>query len=304
MKIGIRDFIPPIVTRIYSKLRPKPVQNDAPVRYKIGNYEIEIPPNHNLPKFQKSWKLYDRFLPVLARHISSDKIIIDVGANVGDTAIALLAECRNPLVCIEPSDVFYGFLQKNLKSVPAFAPRITLIQKLVGTGAISGTLEHTQGGSAKLKLESEKSSNEVVPLDRLIDTISDVGLIKVDTDGYDFDVLRSGAKIISASKPVLYWENIMWEEFQFRGYEELYRLLEQNAYNRIYIFDNFGNLMSQESNFETLKNINSYLASIEKSGCTRTFYYTDILACTLKDQAAVEKAIAEYRIEWINKLSV
>jgi len=69
----------------------------------------------------------------------------------------------------------------------------------------------------------------------------------------------------------------------------------------IYLFDNFGNLILEESDFETLRNINSYVYSMEKHGCTRTFYYTDILAATEKNYLIVKDAINEYKTEWIKK---
>jgi len=72
------------------------------------------------------------------------------------------------------------------------------------------------------------------------------------------------------------------------------------GYNCIWIFDNFGNLVSYEVNFGTLKCINDYLFSMEKLNCTRTLYYTDILACTEKDRMKLESAIVEYKNEWIN----
>jgi len=95
--IYIKQFIPPILLTIYNKLKPRVKDeqernSDKPDKYKIGIYEIEIPTNFTLPDNQKYFKLYDRFLPVLAKNISSDKIIIDVGANIGDTAIAILPD--------------------------------------------------------------------------------------------------------------------------------------------------------------------------------------------------------------------
>jgi FkbM family methyltransferase len=297
--MDIRLFIPPIVSIIYKKFKAKKVESS----YKIGNYEMEIPANYDLPKFQKAWKLYDHFLPVLVKHINSDKIIIDVGANIGDTAIALLQKCQNPMICIEPSDSFYDLLEKNLKGLLGkdFS-RVTLVKSLIGTGNITGVLEHTKGGTAKIKVGESSNSVKPVALDSLVSDPSQVQLIKVDTDGYDFDVLKSADKIMSQAEPVLYWENALFEDFQVTGYSELYTLLQQKGYKHIWIFDNFGNLISKETDFETLKNINSYLYTMDKYKCTRSFYYTDILATTEKNRSSVEKAIEEYRKEWINKL--
>jgi len=274
---------------------------DEICKYKIGKYEINIPPNYTLPQNQKSFKLYDRFLPVLAKNISSDKIIIDVGANIGDTAIAIIQQCENPIICIEPSDIFFPYLESNLKLIaPNEFSRVKTIKKLVGTGLISGKLNHTVG-TASIKVAENTDMVTHIELDKLIDDISNVLLLKVDTDGFDFDVIKSAEKILTNSEPILYWENEILEEFQYKGYNELYTLLQCKGYKYLYVFDNFGNLIAEEINYNTLKNINSYVYSMQKLNCTRTFYYADILASTEKNHFRVLNAIAEYKKEWIYK---
>lgn len=295
--MNINLFIPPVVGIIYRKLKTK-----GKARYRIGKYEIEIPSNFALPDFQKTHKLYDRFLPVLAKHINSNKIIIDVGANIGDTAIVLVQNCVNPIICVEPSDIYFPYLEGNLNRISneEFS-RIKTIKKFIGTGSIVGKLKHTKGGTASLEVSKSSDLNTHVSLDHLIEDISNVILLKVDTDGFDYDVINSAERILSNSQPILFWENEITEDFQYEGFCQLYSLLESKGYTHIFIFDNFGNLITEECNFETLKNINTYIYSMAKHNCTRTVYYTDILATTERNYSIVKKAIAEYRKEWINK---
>ncbi|NQU86992.1 MAG: FkbM family methyltransferase, partial [Mariniphaga sp.] len=179
--------------------------------------------------------------------------------------------------------------------------RVKTFKTLVGTGLISGSLNHTKSGTASLKVIEDSNSLTPVALDKIIDDVSNNLLIKVDTDGYDFDVIRSAEEILSNSEPILFWENEISEDFQYTGFNDLYDLLEKNGYKYIYIFDNFGNLMTEETNFATLRNINSYVYSMKKYNCTRTIYYTDILASTERNSICVKKAIDEYKAEWINK---
>ncbi len=271
-------------------------------KYRIGKYQLEIPPNFALPGYQQSMKLYDRFLPVLARHINSNRLIIDVGANIGDTTIAMLQRCENSFLCIEPSDVFFPYLETNLKMLsPADASRISTVKRLVGTGKISGTLNHKAGGTASLGVVQDSASATHFALDELVEAVSDVLLLKVDTDGFDFDVIQSAERILSSSEPILFWENEISEDFQQQGYHDLYSSLFNKGYRHVYIFDNFGNLISEESDFETLRCINSYLYSMHKYRCTRTFYYTDILASTDKNHSMVQRAVDDYKLNWINR---
>ncbi|MBN2425706.1 MAG: FkbM family methyltransferase [Calditrichaceae bacterium] len=291
-----------MINKIVSRLKGTSKTKHKKGKYKIGKYEIEIPPDFALPVFQQSFKLYDRFLPVLAKNLNGEKVIIDVGANIGDTAIAMIQNCKNPVICIEPSDTFFSYLEKNLLRIESEYPsRVKTFKTLVGTGLITGFLDHTKGGTASLKVTKDSDSITHVALDKIIDDVSNILLLKVDTDGYDFDVIRSAEEILSHSEPILFWENEISEDFQHTGFNDLYDLLEKKGYKYIYIFDNFGNLMTEEATFATLRNINSYVYSMKKYNCTRTIYYTDILASTEKNSIFVKKAIDEYKSEWINK---
>lgn len=297
ISLNFNHFLPPIVRHGYWYLLTTITR-----KYRIGKFVIEIPPNYALPKFQKWFKLYDRFLPVLVKNISSDKIIIDVGANIGDTTIALLQNCKNPIICFEPSDKFFPYLERNLSHISSIDhSRVKAVKKLVGTGSISGDLNHQIWGTAGLKISDNSISSTHVRLDEMVDDVSNILLLKTDTDGFDFDVINSAKKILSESEPILFWENEISEDFQYRGFNELYSILEKRGYKFIFIFDNFGNLISEENNFSTLKNINSYVYSMEKHNCTRTIYCTDVLACTEKYSLLVKQAISEYKREWINK---
>lgn len=271
-------------------------------KYRVGEYEIETPPNFALPLFQKSFKLYDRFLPVLAKNLKGQGVIIDVGANIGDTAIAMIQKCNNSIICVEPSELFFSYLERNIKSLgDEYLSRIETYKNLVGTGSIKGSLHHAEHGTAGVRVNKNYHSNTHTALDNLIDDISNIELLKVDTDGFDFDVIMSAQEILSRSEPVLFWENQISENFQYTGYKDLYNLLENKGYKYIYIFDNFGNLITEETNFETLRHINSYVYSMEKSNCTRTIYYTDILASTEKNSTIVKKAVDEFKTKWIRK---
>lgn len=110
----IQDFIPPALV----KLKKKFFFTKVTSTYKIGRYELEITPDHGLPVFQRQFKLYDRFLPVLVSKINDkNKTIIDVGANIGDTTIAMLQKCKNSFICIEASDIFFSYLERNIHNL-------------------------------------------------------------------------------------------------------------------------------------------------------------------------------------------
>ena len=85
------------------------------------------------------------------------------------------------------------------------------------------------------------------------------------------------------------------DDFQYEKYNHLYGQLEEKGYTELYIFDNFGNVLVEKSNFKTLKDINAYLYRMRKYNATRTFFYTDVLASTEKRKLVLETAIADYK---------
>jgi FkbM family methyltransferase len=293
-----RDILPPIFIQAYRRVTRVPKST-----HQVGSIAIDVPPKHPLREYQERNRLYDKFLPVLARNLPLDEstIIVDIGANIGDTTIGILQECRNRIISVEPSDLFYPFLEKNLLKVSSEErARVKAIKQLVGTGRFVGDLVHLQAGTAHIRPTAASSKNtHPVPLDDLVESRSRVVLVKVDTDGFDFDVLLSAKHTLSSSKPILFWENAPEEDYHQSGFEELYEMLESLSYKHIFVFDNFGNLMTEEISYRTLKHINSYLISMSRFRCTRTIHYVDILAATDEHAKTVHDAIADYKSNFI-----
>jgi FkbM family methyltransferase len=265
-----------------------------------------MPASATLPLFQKMFPLYDKFLPVLANNLNSKEIVIDVGANVGDTLIAMIQHCENLFICVEPSDFFFKYLKKNTLNLnPKDAKRVELRQNLVGTGKFLGKLNE-DGATAHVVYDCKQNltggvNPNTVKLDDLVMHHDNIILLKSDVDGFDFDVIRSANKILTESEPILFFENDIAQKFQQEEFDKLYDFLQEKNYRHVYIFDNFGNIIVQKSDYHTLKNLNEYLFSMVNYNMTRTFYYTDVLVATDKRVAVVENAVADYKKCYLNK---
>lgn len=268
-------------------------------RYKIGEHIILLNREHLLPDYQSQHRLYDRFLPILCKQFNDlDRWIIDVGANVGDTAVAIAQACHNPILCIEGDDDFFKLLQYNVdKFFAERKPAVICIKAMVGSGRFSGFLEGD--GTTAFLAQSEARCRFASTLDDLSRDVgapaAAISIIKVDTDGYDGDVILSAAIILAASKPVIFWENYFSTVEQMRDLEVLYQGLHDVGYRYFWVFDNFGNLMLQECSVNNILDLNEYVASQEFHGCTRSIFYTDILAAPDDKLARVRKAISIYR---------
>jgi FkbM family methyltransferase len=274
--------------------------------YTIGEHTILLNREHLLPEYQSRHRLYDRFLPILCKQFDHpDLWIIDVGANVGDTAVAVAQACRNPILCIEGDDDFFDLLKHNVDSLFGKRERpVHCVKALAGSGRFTGFLKN-DGTTAGLAPSGASGRHAAAALDDLLSTVgaptTAIALIKVDTDGYDGDVILSARKILTASRPVIFWENYFATTEQMRAFEVLYQNLFDAGYRYFWVFDNYGNLMLRECSLNNIVDLNEYVGSQQFHGCTRSIFYTDVLAVTDDKLARARKAIAVFRSSEIKR---
>ncbi len=240
--------------------------------------------------------MYDRFLPILVKQVSGKGAIVDVGANIGDTLFSSMFNSDNDFICVEGSDYFFDYLTKNISLLPASEQkRITTCKLLVGTGQVVGELSHSSSRTAAVNSNNTSLINTHQPLDTLLKERSKIALIKSDTDGYDWDVMLSASETIKNHQPVLFWENEVCNDSQAEGYRVLYQFLKSKGYTSIFIFDNFGNLMIENTSIDVLLGLNNYILSMNKQHSARTLFYIDILAVTEDKLEIAEKAIMDFK---------
>jgi FkbM family methyltransferase len=289
MKSLLKSLTPPV---LYEVVRGCKMNASRTIKYRIGESVITTPIDHNLPAFQATHRLYDRFLPVLCSQLPPVGVIVDVGANIGDTTAAIMPTCTNLIVAIEGYLPYFDILSHNLTIIDPHR-RVTPIYALVGSGAHTGSLI-ANGGTATL---DNSGFGQMQTLDDILANWFDqVVLLKVDTDGFDADVISSGMSMIKASRPLLFWEGGTSDTIAF---ESMYEKLARCEYQQFWIFDNFGNLMLGECGIRELKDIDRYVTSQYRHRCTSTILYVDVLASTSKTVVEARAAIAKYRREFI-----
>lgn len=145
------------------------------------------------------------FIISLAEKAGKDKLVLDIGANIGAIAQALAWSGFN-VVAFEPQPEVFEVLQQNFKgkshNVALGEKRgTTVMPKLVYSernnfGGIScGTISKSRGGIS-------------VPVERIDDyKFENVGLMKIDVEGYEELVLRGAVDTIKRCSPILYLED-------------------------------------------------------------------------------------------------
>ncbi len=132
------------------------------------------------------------------------KDIIDGGAFVGDSAVVFLDYEPSAIHCFEPSSDNYENLLLNIKDKKC-EDKIIPVKKGLSEqdGVISASGE---GASFSICLDEQGSSEniECISIDSYTEANNlDVGVIKLDVEGFEFEVIKGAKKTIQKFKPVL-----------------------------------------------------------------------------------------------------
>jgi FkbM family methyltransferase len=133
--------------------------------------------------------------------------MIDVGANVGDSILAASAAESDAFLAFEPHPAFIRYLRANLRNLEnvifsdvacgADEGSVVLPQAARGT---AGTVVAGNAAAAQVSLASLDAS---VPL--LWKGLTP-NFVKIDTDGFDIDVIEGGGVLLRDTRPWLLYE--------------------------------------------------------------------------------------------------
>lgn len=269
---------------------------DADVLYPCYGLQIHLPRAHKLPAYQRRHQNYDKFLPHLAKFISPNGTIIDIGANCGYIFTGMAQQ--NPharYICIEPDGLFNSCLRSNVDMVRSTHPgiEVTILSDLVGKGIKNAMLKNSGGTSVAVPNEGNMMTRT---LDDIMQELpgADVRLLKSDVDGFDYDVLDSARQLIDDQHPAIYFECQHDHEYQRRGFETTMTWLADQGYVRWSAFDNFGELMITATDPQPIFSLMGYVMKQNEGRATRTIYYLDILCVCSKDLDLMSSALKAY----------
>ncbi len=143
-------------------------------------------------------------IEMLYRFISSDSVVVDIGAHIGTFTVPF-AKVARKVYSIEPMPSTFSLLKRNLEAnviVNVIALNCAVSDKqetLIAdeTPNRAGTMFFPKGKGVSVPA---KTLDEIVPQNEK------VALIKIDVEGMELAVLRGGAGIIRAHRPVIFFE--------------------------------------------------------------------------------------------------
>lgn len=143
------------------------------------------------------------FLPV------KDKVVIDIGANIGDSSIYFVTNGASKVIAIEPEYKLFQLASKNIM-INGFSERIELINGICGN---ADALPKRVDRPSQVSLQGIIDKCETIP-----------SILKIDCEGCEYDV------ILSASSATLLNFTHIQIEYHY-GYENLKRKLEGEGFN-------------------------------------------------------------------------
>lgn len=229
-----------LISRAYIKQLNK--NRYIPVLTRINHQFAVCPFSHCLLKYQKLFPKYDKQLSKICNYVYkiNNKTInvIDIGANIGDTVLNIGVR-EGFYILVEGNDVYSQFVSKNLKKYNYSLERCYISDALTSNYKV-----YYQDGTAHLEYSKSDSIEHIRTLDEIVEDYKDIkiDLIKIDTDGFDFKVIRSALNVIERDHPLIYFE---WDKyFLFEQQEDplsIFPLLNDKGYDVLIIFDNYGN---------------------------------------------------------------
>lgn len=176
-----------------------------------------------------SERFYDmQLLAYIGVVFDPQRPIIDVGANVGYVTRFLALRSQSYVTAYEPSLQNYACLEENTKDLE----NVTRMRLAVGASRSAATFLDNATVTSHIVRDDSRSKNlsrvEVVTIDESL--ITDVGLLKIDVEGYEMRVLEGAVNMISKHRPIVVIETKdEWLKRQGDNVESIvnfFRLLE------------------------------------------------------------------------------
>lgn len=262
------------------------------VRREVQGVPLYLPWTHLLPDFARARPTYGQNLVELAKGLARNEpqlTLLDVGANVGDSALQVLHHVPDAVaLCVEGDHYWLGYLRRNVAANPrvtvagAFLAADDSTESSAALSAVRG------GGTTKFVPGASDDAVRRVSVDELrkqYPAFDRVRLVKSDTDGFDPELVVAIAETWSDAGPVLFFEfdpglarevaggdpNLVWDR------------LAELGYARVAVWDNTGDSLGQLD----IRAARAAAAGLEPPPVRAGYHFWDVAVCRADDAAAL-----------------
>jgi FkbM family methyltransferase len=278
-------------------------------RLNLHGHSLYCPMSMATPIYLQSYPFFDtlpkrlcQFVRQSRKNADTPVSCIDVGANIGDTLAAFHSGAQEGrFLAIEPSTLYHGFLVKNWGG----HSNVTIVKEAcVEPDNRKRLTIREEGGTGHFGVADDGCA---VATTRTLDAISKehgfldtTDILKIDTDGYDLQVLSGAHQLLAESCPIILFECGAFGDSSYisRCHEALLSL-KKLGYSQFLVYSHTGYLMGRYSFSDLMPFIRLLLVDYFNSvhyfdilgfaddGVCNAFYEAEIL--TFSDAIPVER---------------
>jgi FkbM family methyltransferase len=253
----------------------------------VQGVQLVLPWSHRLPDYAALTPEYGQNLVALARGLgeSGPVSVLDIGANVGDSALQILHAVDGSVLCVEADKAYLEFLHQNVDD----DSRVQVVEALLSASEGGLTKAVRSGGTTRFVAGTGSDGMPSVSADDLrreFPEFDGLRLIKSDTDGYDVDLVPAAARAWASAKPVLFFE---YDPYLTRiaGFEagDVWERLEELGYRDVAVWDHSGTALGRTTTTEAAGLAASMLDENPRRPRSRTYW--DVALAHSDDAAGV-----------------
>jgi FkbM family methyltransferase len=239
--------------RLWSYVRMALIKllNDPNCSLPIHGRCLKLPLSHALPDFLRLHPFYDRLPQRISEYLHQKQgylSCIDVGANIGDTIASFYIKDTDTFLAIEPNPKFNKLLAENW----GWSKNIIMVSDICSSDSSEDTFVIQEKNGTASVLQTGNGIKMIRrPLDEIVNdhpSVVNANVLKIDTDGHDFEVIAGAKRLLSRNLPVVLFE---CQPFENTNYVEeclsTLKYFREIGYNYFLLYNNFGNLMGRYS---------------------------------------------------------
>lgn len=256
----------------------------------VQGVRMVLPWSHRLPDYAPSGSIYGQNLVQLARLLAGDErplTVLDVGANVGDSALQILNAAEGKVLCVEGDTAYLEYLHLNTDT----DARVTIVEALLAVDELgSATTAVRTGGTTRFVRGGDADAMPSITPTELrarFPEFTDLRLVKSDTDGYDVALVPAIAEAWHEARPALFFE---YDPYLIRiaGLDPyaVWPRLKALGYHDVAVWDNGGTPVRQT----TTQEIAAHAAVLDAPSNQRSRgrRYWDVAVVHTDDTAALK----------------
>ena len=264
----------------------------------VHNKNLYMPLSHALPSRLQSHPFYDRLpkrLGDFMRERYGTLVSVDVGANIGDSIAAFDKQDRDIFLAIEPNPKFNAYLRKNWSK----DTNVTIIDTICSSRRESKAFDFEEKFGTASVMSGVGKQRTADTLDNIVlehKKLLNLNLLKIDTDGYDFEVIQGATAIIAKNLPAIFFEcGVFSNPTYVESCMAVFAFFKSVGYESLLLYDNFGYLMGKYHLDRPCDFLDMIFYEV-----TSDFHYFDILVMKQED---IEAFFCSERNSYMDHLS-